>query len=187
MSELVKRNLTDRKFASIGEDVYINNFAEIRYPDKLTIGNHVAIDFGFFISTSASIGDYVHIGPFVSSIGGQTARLELGHLSSVAAGVRFICYGDEHLGEGIVGALIPLPFQDKRVGGTIQVAKFAAIGTNAVIMPGLVIGEGAVVGANSLLRENADPWTVYVGSPARPIGQRKKENILAYARTMGYA
>jgi acetyltransferase-like isoleucine patch superfamily enzyme len=173
-------------FASIGEDVIINKFVEIRHPNRIKIGNHVAIDFGFFITTSASIGDYIHIGPYVSSIGGQDSYLTLGHLSSVAAGVRFICYGDEHLGEGIVGALIPREFQDKRVGGKIEVKKYAAIGTNAIVMPGVIVGEGAVLGANSLLLEAAEPWTIYVGSPARPIRKRKSEKILRYATLMGY-
>jgi acetyltransferase-like isoleucine patch superfamily enzyme len=66
------------------------------------------------------------------------------------------------------------------------VEKFAALGTNAVVMPGLVVREGSVVGANSLLRENTEPWTIYAGSPARPIGKRHKDIISGYAKEMGY-
>jgi len=82
--------------------------------------------------------------------------LELESLCSVAAGVRFICLGDEHLGKGIVGALIPKQYQDNRIGGKIVVEKFAALWTNSIVMPGLTVSESSVVGANSLLRENTD-------------------------------
>lgn len=171
---------------SVGSDVYIHKIVEIRNPDMITIGSHVAIDFGFVITTGASIGDYIHIGPHVSAIGGVKAFLELESLCSVAAGVRFICLGDEHLGKGIVGALIPEKYQDYRLGGKIAVEKFAALGTNVVVMPGLTVREGSVVGANSLLREDTEPWTIYAGSPAKSIGMRPKKKITRFAKEMGY-
>lgn len=166
--------------------MYIHKIVEIRNPSMISIGSHVAIDFGFFITTGASIGDYIHIGPYVSAIGGAKAFLELENLCSVAAGVRFICLGDEHLGKGIVGALIPKEYQDHRIGGKIVVEKFAALGTNSIVMPGLIVSEGSVVGANSLLRENTEPWTIYAGSPAKPIGKRQKNIIKGHAKDMGY-
>ena len=174
------------QLGSVGSDVYIHKIVEIRHPGSISIGSHVAIDFGFVITTGASIGDYIHIGPHVSVIGGAQAFLELESLSSVAAGVRFICFGDEHLGRGIVGALIPKKYQDHRIGGRIRVEKFAALGTNAVVFPGLTVREGSVVGANSLLREDTEPWTIYAGSPAKPISVRPKEEILRMAKEMGY-
>ena len=42
-----------------------------------------------------------------------------------------------------------------------------------VIMP-VKIGEGAVIGANSFVNKDLDPWGIYVGSPAKKIGERKK-------------
>jgi acetyltransferase-like isoleucine patch superfamily enzyme len=173
-------------FAKTGEDVAIHKFVEIKHPESISIGSHVAIDFGFFITTGAIIGDYIHIGPYVSVIGGKKALLELQSLSSVAAGVRFICLGDEHLGEGIVGALIPEKFQDKRIGGKITVEKYAAIGTNAIVMPGVTIREGSVIGANALIKHDTEPWTIYVGSPAKAIKLRPKSKILEFAAAMGY-
>jgi acetyltransferase-like isoleucine patch superfamily enzyme len=171
---------------SVGSDVRIHKIVEIRNPHMIPIGSHVAIDFGFFITSGANIGDYIHIGPHVTSIGGVNAFLELESLSSVAAGVRFICLGDEHLGKGIVGALIPKQYQDNRLGGKIVVEKFAALGTNSIVMPGFTVSEGSVVGANSLLRENTEPYTIYAGSPAKPIRNRPKEGILRFAKEMGY-
>ena len=45
-------------------------------------------------------------------------------------------------------------------------------------MPGVTLQEGAILGANSLLTNDAEPWTIYVGSPARPVKTREKDIIL---------
>lgn len=46
------------------------------------------------------------------------------------------------------------------------------IGVNAVIMPGVTIGKGSVVGANSVVTNDVEPYTVVAGTPARPIRKR---------------
>jgi acetyltransferase-like isoleucine patch superfamily enzyme len=173
------------KFKKVGKDVYLHPMSEIKYKNKVELGNHIAIDLGFHMSVSGKFGDYIHIGPHVSIIGGQKSFIELEDLTSVAAGVKLICLGDEHLGEGIVGAMVPKEFQDRRIGGSLIIKRFAAIGANSVVLPGVVMGEGSVLGANSLLNQNALPWTVYVGSPARPVRKRESAKIIKYARQMG--
>jgi acetyltransferase-like isoleucine patch superfamily enzyme len=40
------------------------------------------------------------------------------------------------------------------------------IGFDSVILSGVTIGEGAIVGARSVVRENVEPWTVVIGNPA---------------------
>jgi acetyltransferase-like isoleucine patch superfamily enzyme len=47
------------------------------------------------------------------------------------------------------------------------------IGAKSVIMP-VTIGEGAVIGAGSFVNKDLDPWGIYVGSPAKKIGERPK-------------
>jgi acetyltransferase-like isoleucine patch superfamily enzyme len=59
--------------------------------------------------------------------------------------------------------------------GKITVRRDAWIGTGAVIMPDVEIGEGAVVGANSVVTRDVAPYTVVGGVPAREI---KKVPIL---------
>ena len=64
--------------------------------------------------------------------------------------------------------------------------KFANIGTNAVILPGVKLAEGTVVGACSLVTRNTEPWTVYHGIPAKPVKERRRDKMLAMARELGY-
>jgi maltose O-acetyltransferase len=49
------------------------------------------------------------------------------------------------------------------------------IGQNAIIFPGLKIGEGVIVGAGSVVTSDLAAWTVAAGSPARVIRSRVKE------------
>lgn len=46
------------------------------------------------------------------------------------------------------------------------------IGINVVILPGVVVGKGAIIGANSVVRRNVDPYTVVAGVPAKLIKER---------------
>lgn len=43
-----------------GNDVYISPNVEIKRPQLISIGNHVAIDSYFYITTGAHLGDYIH-------------------------------------------------------------------------------------------------------------------------------
>ena len=55
----------------------------------------------------------------------------------------------------------------------IDVGEDAFLGARAFVMPGVTIGEGAVVGAASVVVKDVLPWTVVVGNPANPVGIRK--------------
>ena len=169
-----------------GEDTYISSRAEITRPHLVEIGNHVAIDSGVYITTAAKIGDYVHISPYVTCVGGAAAKLVIEGFNTISAGARLICLGDEHLGEGLVGPLIPDKYKDRLLGGFIHVERFASIATNAIVMPGVTIKEGSVVGAGAVITHDTEPWTIYVGIPARATKPRPKEKILRFAKEMGY-
>ena len=51
----------------------------------------------------------------------------------------------------------------------VRIGDKAWIGLNAIILRGVTIGEGAVVGAGSVVTENVPPWTLAAGNPARII------------------
>lgn len=175
------------KLKDCGEDVFISSNVEIRRPQLVSIGSHVAIDSGFYCTTSAEIGDYIHLGPYCTVIGGASGLLKLDHFSGFAAGCRIICASDEHMGFGLIGPLgIPEEFRDKIISEPVVFQKFARAATNVVVAPGVTIGEGCVIGANSFVNKSTEPWTVYVGNPARPVKVRPKNRMLEFAKKMGY-
>ncbi len=64
-------------------------------------------------------------------------------------------------------------------GGDVVVGDRVWIGYRAVILPGVSVGEGAVVAAGAVVTRDVEPFTVVGGSPARKLKDRSRE--LAYA------
>lgn len=62
---------------------------------------------------------------------------------------------------------------DLRIGNDVW------IGLNAIIMPGLTIGDGAIVGAGAVVTRDVPPYTVVVGAPARMIRRRFDADTVA--------
>ena len=71
-----------------------------------------------------------------------------------------------------------LPEEQRNViRGKVIIEKDAFIGTNVVIHPNVTIGEGSIIGSNSLILKDVEPWTINVGSPCKKIGVRPKVNL----------
>lgn len=58
----------------------------------------------------------------------------------------------------------------------IVVQDDAWLGACVVVLPGIIIGKGAVVGAGSVVTKNVEPYTVVVGNPARVIRKINVDN-----------
>lgn len=59
----------------------------------------------------------------------------------------------------------------------IIVEDYAWIATNAIILPGVTIGRGAVVGAGAVVSKNIEPYIVVAGNPAKPTGKKRIEEL----------
>jgi len=172
-------------FKSIGNDVFISDQALIKNPDLVSIGNHCAIDNGVSVSTALEIGDYVHIAPNVTFIGGKASKVTLEDFTFIAAGTRVVAGSEDYTGKGLVGPTIPIEYREVMFS-EVKFERFSGCGVNCSIMPGVKFGEGAILGANSLAVKDLEPWTIYVGSPAKPIKTRDKDIIIKNAKKLGY-
>ena len=174
------------KLKSCGDDVFISDRVEIRRPHLVEIGKHVAIDTGVYITTQAIIKDYTHLSPYITVIGGAKSKLVVEEFVTIAAGSRIIAGSDKFMGAGFTSVTVPDAYRDEVEFSTVTLKRFAGVGTNVVIMPGVTIAEGSVIGACSLVTKDTEPWTVYMGVPARPVKIRPKETMLQFAKKLGY-
>jgi acetyltransferase-like isoleucine patch superfamily enzyme len=170
----------------MGIDVKIDANIKITRPDLCTFGNHVAIDWGFYCTTQLTVGDYVHISPNVAVIGGRKTGLTVEDFCFISVGSQMICGSELFQGAGLIGPLIPEEFVDQQDLRPITLERFSGACANSVIMPGVVLAQGSILGANSLLKTSTEPWTIYVGSPARPVKSRSSATMIEYAKRMGY-
>jgi acetyltransferase-like isoleucine patch superfamily enzyme len=170
-------------FASVGQDVTIWPLAKIIAPEVISIGNSVIIDDFVLImgGKKTSIGSFVHISAFSSLVGGGDLVLE--DFATISGGVRVYTGTDDFLGGSLTNSAVPSRYR-KPIRSFVHVGKHAAIGAGTIILPGVTIGEGAAVGASSLVRSDCKPWTIYVGSPARELKPRPSETILSLERDL---
>jgi maltose O-acetyltransferase len=61
------------------------------------------------------------------------------------------------------------------IGGDVRIETRAWIGYRAIIMPGVSIGEGAVVAAGAVVTRDVAQFAVVAGSPAKVIGERRQD------------
>lgn len=117
-------------------------------------------------------------------------KLIIGKFCAIAEGVTFIMNGANHRMDGITTypfnifaggwekvtpTLEQLPFKgDTVIGNDVW------LGQNVTIMPGVVIGDGAIVASNSTVVKDIEPYTIVGGNPAKVIKKRfNDETIIA--------
>lgn len=63
----------------------------------------------------------------------------------------------------------------KTKGKPVYINDNAFIFSNAIIMPGVTIGEGAIILAGSVVTKSVEPWSIVGGNPAKKIRERKHD------------
>jgi acetyltransferase-like isoleucine patch superfamily enzyme len=169
----------------IGEDVYIDSDVVIKQ-DNTIEGSHVAIDKGFYCTTNISIGNYTHIGPYVTIIGGKEANFVAKGFNNIMAGARIICGSDRFDDSGLFGAMIPKEFKGKQIIKPVIMEEFSNVGTNAIVMAGSRLRKGVLLTAGSLLIGDTEEWGVYKGNPAVLVKKIDGTKIIEMAKKLGY-
>lgn len=170
----------------IGNDVIIDEFTKFKRPYLIEIGDHVAIDWGFYCTTAMKIGNYVHFSPYVTCIGGKDGKFIAKGFNNIMAGARIICGSDRFDDSGLFGAMIPEKFKGKQIIGTVIMEEFSNIGTNAIVLPNSILRKGVLLTAGSLLMGDTEEWGVYKGNPARLVKKINGEKIINDAINLGY-
>ena len=157
---------------SYGEDVRISKQSHISRPELVEVGSHIAIDMWTYISTKLILGDYIHIAPSVSIIGGGIDTLTMEDFTNIGSGSRIVCASDDFT-QGLISPVVPIEYRTV-INKPVVFKKFATLGVNCTVLPGVTLAEGTIVGANSVVTRDTEPWMIYAGSPAKPIKPRDR-------------
>ena len=126
----------------IGDGVFIGeqSFIQGRFDGRCVIGDHAWLGpQSYYDARDLVIGEYVGIGPGVKVLGSTHTGLPLD---------------------------VPI-IQTNLTIRPVRIEAWADIGVNAVILPGVSIGKGAMVGASAVVTEDVAPFAVVAGVPAK--------------------
>jgi len=111
-------------------------------------------------------------------------KLEIGKFCMIASDVVFIMNGANHLTESISSypfAIFGKGWAEAMAGksypikGNTKIGNDVWLGYRSTIMPGVTIGDGAIVASNSTVVKDVEPYTIVGGNPAKPIKKRFPE------------
>ncbi|MBM4006027.1 MAG: acyltransferase [Planctomycetes bacterium] len=123
----------------------INTVAGVEISRDVRMAEHVYIGAGCMINDGVSIGRYTMLAPRVAIVG-------VDHRMDVAGK--------------------PMIFSGRPESRPTVIGDDVWIGIGTVIMQGISIGRGAVIGANSFVNRDVPPFEIWVGTPARRVGER---------------
>ena len=115
-------------------------------------------------------------------------RLIIGRFCQIASGVEFVMNGANHQMNAATTFpfyvmrwwnMDPPPLSELPIKGDTVVGNDVWIGQNATILPGVHIGDGAIVGANSVVGSDVEPYTIVAGNPAKAIRKRFDDELIA--------
>ena len=169
------------EFNSVGKNCIIEKMRSLIGAKRITIGNNCTIGINsqltahdsfrnynytpcIVIGDDVSLGDYIHI----------TAINSITICDGVLTG-RWVTISDHSHGCVESAELSIAPnYRKLSSKGPVYIGKNVWIGDKASIMPGVTIGDGCVIGANTVVTKDVPPYSVVVGTPGRIVKNLKK-------------
>jgi acetyltransferase-like isoleucine patch superfamily enzyme len=183
----------------IDEDVIVGYpSGRLKMAGKVFIGNNAKIRSGSVIYQEVQIGDYFETGHHVvireeNQIGDHVQiwtntvvdyGCRIGNRVKIHTGVYVaqftVIEDDVFIAPGVIFANDKYPVSSNLEGPHIK--KGARIGVNVTILPGIVVGEDALIGAGSVVTKNVPPNTVVAGNPAKMIKTADEVKMKKYLK-----
>lgn len=160
-------------FRELGDDLKISRYSCIYGAENISIGNHVRIDDFCRMSGKITIGNYVHISVYDALFGGSEG-IVIEDFANLSSRVSVYAQSDDYSGAELTNSTIPDEYK-KIISKPVKIERHVIIGASSVVLPGVILTEGTACGAMTLVNRSTEPWSVYIGIPARKMKERKKE------------
>lgn len=169
------------KFKSFGEDISIGRSVYILGGDCISLGDCVSIGNsciltawkkyrGKQLSPKISIGSGCHIGDYNHITSTSSIIIGNGLLTG-----RWVTITDNSHGTSDYESMKKSPVEREIYSkGAVRIGNNVWIGDKATILPGVTIGDGVIIGANSVVTKNIPDYCVVGGNPAKVIKSIKK-------------
>lgn len=178
MAWLTNEQLEAMGFARVGRNVMLSDKASYYNCKNIRIGNNVRVDDFCVFSAGIGgidIGDHVHIAVYSSLIG--AGNISLANFSGISSRVAIYSSNDDYSGATMSNPTVPAEFANVQ-HADVKIGKHVIIGAGSILLPGVTLEEGVAVGALSLIRKDCHSFGIYMGIPAKRIGERKRDLLV---------
>lgn len=192
-TEMLKRlNFSEKKLYDFSSEVKsylkerrtgkLDKWKSIEFPAMTVASKYIDIGEYTYYAGAYNLGTFEEQCVRYLSEEENRDKLIIGKFCSIATGVSFNLGGSErHLKEWV--STFPFYYMFPEMGandgyyqkGDTIIGNDVWLGTDAIIMPGIKIGDGAIVAARSVVTKDVEPYTIVGGVPAVPIMQRFSE------------
>lgn len=175
MARLSREAIDQMGFAAVGSNAQISDRASFYNCANISIGDDVRIDDFCVLSAGRggiTIGSYIHIAVFTSLIG--DGMISLGNFCNLSSRVALYSSTDDFSGTAMTNPMISQEFTNVRSAPVI-LHQHVVIGTGSVVLPGVTMHEGAALGALSMVKDDCNSFTIYAGTPAKAVRDRKRD------------
>ncbi|MEK7533760.1 MAG: acyltransferase [Patescibacteria group bacterium] len=159
----------------MGKNVLIDVGVFLNGTKNISIDDYTWIDMGCRIEAmlgEIQIGKRVHIAPY--AIIAAREKVIIHDYVGIGASAKIYANSERpYGGKRMSGPMIPEEYK-AFYSKEIVLEKDSCVGTGAVLLPGAYIGEGAIVGANTVIKNKIEPYNIVAGLPPRIIGKRDK-------------
>lgn len=120
---------------------------------------HILRKIGCHIGKHVFIGEYVHVDIWHAEL------IYIDDYAHITSGCRILCHQRDLTGYCVDDNAANLKYKT----GKVHIGKGVMLGMETMVMPGVTIGNGAIIGAKSMVTKDIPPYTIAVGSPAKVI------------------
>ncbi len=170
-------------------DIYPNeNIKSVCFVKNIIKNPNIQVgDYTYYSDINGCVDFEKHVTHHYEFVGD---KLIIGKFCAIASGIEFIMNGANHrmnsvstypfniMGNGwekVNPKLEELPFKgDTIVGNDVW------IGQNVTVMPGVKIGDGAIIAANSVVTRDVPPYHIVGGNPSKIIRKRFDDSLISY-------
>ena len=177
MAFLSPQRLAELGFDQLGANVLVSERASIYGASRIRIRDNVRIDDFCILSAGdggIAIGSHIHIAAYSSIIGAGQVTIE--DFANFSSRVSVYSSSDDYSGNTMTNPMVPDEYKAVDIR-PVRVCRHVIVGSGSVILPGVTLHEGSAIAALSLVKDDCEEFGIYGGTPARRLGDRKR-NLL---------
>lgn len=151
----------------VGRDVMVSRRVAFYAVGEMAFGDFTRIDDGCILTGSVRLGRRIHLAPYCILYG--KAGIEVGDYSGFGVYTVMHSESDDYSGESMFGPCVPDRYQPGKVRAAIRIGRAVLGGARCTFLPGVRVGDGACIGAHSLVKGDCEADHLYAGVPARRV------------------